>query len=469
MGMVTHDENTVTAPPKVEASTNHALVDDQGLTIREAIRGYPKALFWSLMVSTCVIMEGYDTILIPNFFAYPEFQKKFGYPTGNGDYQLSPAWQAAVGNAAGIGAFFGALANGLLVEKFGQKRVVLAALCTLTALIFIPFFATNIKVLFIGEVLLGLPWGIFATTAPAYASEILPLPLRVYMTSYTNMCFIIGQFIAAGILEGLVSRPDEWSYRIPFAVQWAWPAFLIPILCFAPESPWHLVRVGKLTQAEDSIRRLQSPGAKISVEDSLQLIVRTNHLEQELLVGTSYWDCFKGVELRRTEIACMVFAGQIFSGLLFAYNASYFFEQVGLGTNVIYKLNLGGTGLGLLGTLCAWFFLMPYFGRRTIYVWGSAGMTVVLFLIGFLNIDTKKTSIGMTQAVLTLVWTFMFQLSVGQLGWALPAEIGSTRLRQKTVVVARNAYYVTSVIGSVLNPYFMNPQAWNLVSHLQNC
>jgi SP family general alpha glucoside:H+ symporter-like MFS transporter len=46
-----------------------------------------------------------------------------------------------------------------------------------------------------------------------YASEVLPLAIRVYLTSYTNMCFIIGQLIAAGVLNGLVSRTDEWGYR----------------------------------------------------------------------------------------------------------------------------------------------------------------------------------------------------------------------------------------------------------------
>jgi len=46
------------------------------------------------------------------------------------------------------------------------------------------------------------------------------MPLRVYLTSYTNMCFIIGQLIAAGVLDGLVSNPTQWGYRIPFAIQW---------------------------------------------------------------------------------------------------------------------------------------------------------------------------------------------------------------------------------------------------------
>ena len=68
----------------------------------------------------------------------------------------------------------------------------------------------------------------------------------------------------------------------------------------------------------------------------------------------------------------------------------------------------------------------------------------------------------MTQAVLTLVWTFVFQLSVGQLGWAIPAEIGSTRLRQKTICLARDASNITGTVAGTLQQYFMNPQAWNL-------
>lgn len=105
---------------------------------------------------------------------------------------------------------------------------------------------------------------------------------------------------------------------------------------------------------------------------------------------------------------------------------------------------------------------MPYIGRRVIYLWGLAAMTLVLFLIGVLNIHGKDYTYGITQSSLCIVWTFFFQLSVGQLGWALPAEVGSTRLRQKTVCLARNSYYLVSVIANVLQPYFMNPLQWNL-------
>jgi len=170
---------------KEGATTEH------NLSPLEAIKAYPAAVFWAVMVSMCVIMEGYDTILIGNFYAYPTFQKKYGtYFPELGQYQLSAAWQAGLGNASGVGAFFGALLNGYLVTKFGYKKVLLGSLVVLSAFVSMTFFAPNIKVLLVGELLCGLPWGVFATLAPAYASEVLPLSLRVYLTSYTNMvCF----------------------------------------------------------------------------------------------------------------------------------------------------------------------------------------------------------------------------------------------------------------------------------------
>lgn len=285
--------------------------------------------------------------------------------------------------------------------------------------------------------------------------------------SYTNMCFIMGQLISAGVLKAFDTRQDVWGYRIPFALQWVWPCFLIPLICFAPESPWYLVRQNRLDEAEASLRRLQSKKAThIDPKRTLATIVYTNNLEEQLSVGTSYWDCFKGFELRRTEIACMCFAGQILSGICFAYNSSFFYASVGLGTSTTYSLTLGGTALALAATVVNWVALMPYFGRRTIYVVGMAVMCGILMLIGILNVWTDIKSVAMTQAVLTLLWTIVFQLSAGQLGWALPAEMGSTRLRQKTTCLARNASSLLGVIGGTLHQYMMNPNksqgGWNL-------
>lgn len=58
---------------KLQKAALEGTADEQELSIRDAIRAYPQAIMWALVSSTCVIMEGYDTNLLSNFFAYRKY------------------------------------------------------------------------------------------------------------------------------------------------------------------------------------------------------------------------------------------------------------------------------------------------------------------------------------------------------------------------------------------------------------
>lgn len=60
-----------------------------------------------------------------------------------------------------------------------------------------------------------------------------------------------------------------------------------------------------------------------------------------------------------------------------------------------------------------------------------------------------------------LLLTFIYDLTVGPICYALVAELPSSRLRIKTVVLSRNIYQIAGMIVSVLQSRFMNPTAWN--------
>jgi hypothetical protein len=47
----------------LDARAAEATEAEHALSPLQAVRAYPMAIFWSFMVSMCVIMEGYDTIL----------------------------------------------------------------------------------------------------------------------------------------------------------------------------------------------------------------------------------------------------------------------------------------------------------------------------------------------------------------------------------------------------------------------
>jgi hypothetical protein len=57
----------------LSAEAQDVHMDEKELDPMAAMKTYPKAILWSLVFSTCVIMEGYDTNLLGNFYAYRIF------------------------------------------------------------------------------------------------------------------------------------------------------------------------------------------------------------------------------------------------------------------------------------------------------------------------------------------------------------------------------------------------------------
>lgn len=66
------------------------------------------------------------------------------------------------------------------------------------------------------------------------------------------------------------------------------------------------------------------------------------------------------------------------------------------------------------------------------------------------------------QAALCFAWLLVYSLTVGPIAYAIVAETSSVSLRPLTVCLARTVYQCVNVISQVLEPYFMNPTAWNV-------
>lgn len=263
---------------KAEAKAANRAEHDQ--TVRQALSTNRKAVFWSFVISMAIVMEGYDTALMPQFYGYPSFQRRYGrFFPDLGEYSLDGEWQAGLSNAQAVGVIIGGFLNGWASARYGYKRTMLAALFWINSAIFAVFFAPHIWVLLIGQFLCGLGWGVFATTGPAYASEVCPMALRGYLTVYNNLCWTIGQIIANGVLKGLVDNDSQWSYRIPFAVQWAWPLPLFILVAFSPESPWWLAKRERFGEAAISLHRL-SNRPESEVQNTLSQIQYTIKLEK---------------------------------------------------------------------------------------------------------------------------------------------------------------------------------------------
>lgn len=435
------------------------------MTLLQGLKTYPKAMAWSILLSTCIIMEGYDVVLINSFFAFPAFNYQFGYLQSDGRYGLSAAWQTGLANGAQVGEILGLMMAGWIAERYGYRTTILGALFLMICFIFPAFFAKNVQTLLAAEILCGLPWGAFQTLTTTYAAEVTPVALRAYLTTYVNLCWVIGQFIASGVLRSQIRRPDtdQWAWRLPIALQWMWPLPLMIGVFFAPESPWWLVRRERLQDAKHSLSRLTSKDrmANFDLDDTIAMMVHTNELEKQINSGTRYIDCFKGVDLRRTEVACGAWAIQNLCGTSFMGASTYFYRQAGLSINNAFSLTLGQYAIGMVGTIGSWF-LMVWFGRRTLYIAGLVIMSALLFIIGFVAIAPDYNT-GAQWAIgsMLLIFIFTYDITVGPVCYSLVAELPSARLKVKTVVLARNFYNIIGIITNILNPRMLNPDAWN--------
>ncbi|THX31059.1 sugar porter family MFS transporter [Aureobasidium pullulans] len=453
------DSRSHAAPSIMKDAVGDAVEAEGSMGFLQAVRLYPMAIFWSVGMSTAVIMEGYAVMLLSSFYALPQFNRKYGQQQPDGTFVVPASWKSGLSNGALCGEILGLFLTGIFQDRYGYRKTICAALLMVTGFIFILFFANGVEMLLVGEILCGIPWGAFQTITTAYASEICPVALRAYLTTYVNLCWVIGQLVVSGVLKGVLDRQDQWAYRIPFAVQWIWPIPLLVICILAPESPWWYVRHGQLDRAKKSLERLMSQSNDMA-DHTVAMMQHTDQLEKEASSGTSYLECFRPSNIRRTEIVCFVWLIQIICGSQLMGYSTVFYVAAGLNERNSFTMSLIQYSIGAIGTILSWF-LMSRVGRRTIYLYGLAILFALLMVIGFVSLAPRSDNVNWTIAAMLSVFTFIYDLTVGPVCYSLVAELSSTRLRAKSVVLARNLYNIGGIVVNVLINYQLTSTAWD--------
>ncbi|KAK8039377.1 MFS transporter- SP family- general alpha glucoside:H+ symporter [Apiospora rasikravindrae] len=394
---------------------------ERDMKLSTAFKIYPKAIGWSAVLSSCLVMEGYDTSIVGSLinkmtwcmlltlhnswedFAYPVFKNKFGEPAPNGDMVISAAWQNGIQGATNVGEIIGLQLGGIPNNDHGLR------------------------------------------------GRSMPGPVET-----------LSHCLRESLLDN--GRLHIVRYKIPFALQWIWP-IPIAIGCYlAPESPWWCVRRGHKDRAERSLKRLarREGFSQRDADAAMALMIYTDEMEKQVATGTTYWDCFRGLDLRRTEIVCMTWMAQTMAGGAISGLSAFFFQQAGISAADSFKLGWGQNALGAVGTMASWLILNKV-GRKTLMFWGMVVMFVLLLITGFMGIHTPpSTAEAWTAGTMVVLLTAVSNFSVGPVVYTIVSEIPSTRLRAKSIILARNAYNAINIaFVNVLSYRQVTPAEWN--------
>jgi len=355
-------------------------------------------------------------------FGYDEGVIAVARPLLDKDFTMSAAVGGFMTAAVPLGALVAASIAGRITDRFGRRRVLMAAAALFAVGALIAAGITAIWMLVAARLVLGLAIGLAAVVAPLYISETAPFAIRGALVSTYQLAITVG--ILVSYLTGLVIiGTGMWRHMFGLG---AVPGVLFLVgLAFLPESPRWLVLKGLPEGARASLLRLRRRGW--NVDGELDEMVRTAQAEAGRKIG--YRALLDPAIRPALVVGIGLFFLQQLSGInAVIYYAPEIFSHAGFDSASTQTLATVGIGtVNFLTTILA-MFLIERMGRRSLLILGFAGAAATMLVIALAVINPTLVPSWVVILVL-LLYIASFAISLGPLPHVMMSEIFPLRVR----------------------------------------
>ncbi|KAJ8931865.1 hypothetical protein NQ314_015131 [Rhamnusium bicolor] len=345
-----------------------------------------------------------------------------------------------LGSLVTIGAIVGPLPFTFIAGKFGRKISILCiavpyiiSYCTMA-------FARTIYLYYFGRVLAGLGMGGGYAVLPMYIAEISEDSNRGMMTMTLNVFWALGDFIPFAVGPFLSIM---WFNIILAAIP---IVFVVIFYSIGIETPYYLVGVNRIEEAEKSLLKLRSAKNK-GVPRELENI--QIHLKED--EGGHFSDILRRKELRKAFIICMVLiTAQALSG----FSAITFYLQSifeASGTSISPEISSLVFGLGLLMSSFFAPVLIDRLGRRILTISSCFGTSLSLLLIGAFfyikdSTDLSTDSIFWIPILSLILFIFSLNFGLGAIPFTLCSELFPNNVKQIAASAVSSMCWIATFI-----------------------
>lgn len=419
----------------------------------QAMQAYPKTCVYIGIVVFVMISCGFEGAAGGNVLAIPAFRKDFGH-LYSGSYSLEASWQSAISGVPLAASVFGGFFGSYVSDIFGRKWTITLTVASTLAFVAIEFAATTIEVFFAGKTLNAFAIGILTTVCTAYTAEIAPLALRGLSISACNFALCIGPFCCALIMNTTGSREDRWAYRFILLSQWIFSGVSLVMLIILPESAYFHVIRNKEDKALVQLRKIYQDEAM--AQQQLCIIKQTVEEEKAIADSTSFLECFKGNNFRRTLVSSAGFMMQPQSGVVYVSSyGTYYYQLLNFTDKQSFQLGCGKEALSVVGSIASWF-IVDRFGRRFVMLYGMISLAVLNVLTAGLGTQVGlKSFVNASVAFLTM-YNFFYNSSLGPVSYVIGAENANSQLRTKTLSIGIAVNQSVSCMWAFVLPYLFN-------------
>ena len=384
------------------------------------------------------LLFGWDWVVIGG--AKPFFQRYFEITS---ETQIGWANSCAL-----IGCLIGALVAGGLSDKFGRKKLLIAAALIFAVTSLGNALATNFNLFIAWRIFGGVAIGLASSLSPMYIAEIAPAQIRGRLVAINQLTVVIGillaQYINWFLVRGLPAGATDAFIRDSWFGQqgWRWmfgltaaPALLFFIGMFlVPESPRWLAKNGKPQLARKILGKIGGQAYADAAVAEIQSTLSSEEIQRVRFADLLEPKMFKVITL---GVVLAVFQQWCGINVIFNY-AEEIFHNAGYDISMVLK-NIAWTGsVNLVFTLFA-LGIVDRGGRRPLMLFGSAALAIIYVGMGFGYHAGVK---GLPMLLLVLAAIGCYAVSLAPVTWVVISEIFPNRIRGAAMAVAVSALWI---------------------------
>ncbi|SNT43603.1 MFS transporter, sugar porter (SP) family [Granulicella rosea] len=403
----------------------------------------PTAYLWGISLAAALggLLFGYDWVVIGGARQFYEAYFHLG----------SAALVGWANSCALVGCLLGSLIAGRTADRFGRRRVLLAAALLFAISSVLTGWSYSFAAFIAWRILGGVAIGLSSNVSPLYIAEISPAAIRGRLVSLNQFAIVVG-ILLAQIVNWMIARPVPadlspamalQSWNVLYGWRWMFTVLVAPAAAFAalsiviPESPRWLLARRREAEAASVLTRIGGARYAASEVQSIE-----DALRSEAAQGDSSWRALLRPGVRKMLLLGMMLAVlQQWTGINILFNyASEIYRSAGYGANDIL-LNIVITGgINLVFTMLA-IVLVDKIGRRRLMIAGCIGIALSHILCAFAYRAGWR---GAAVLVLTLSAIACYALTLAPITWVLISEIFPNRVRSQGVSLAVSMLWIAS-------------------------
>ena len=381
------------------------------------------------------LLFGYDTAVISG--AVGSLGKYFDLGSG------LTGWAAS---SALIGCIFGSMLGGPLSDHFGRKRILQGCAVTFAISGVLSALPETLTQFVWARFLGGLAIGSVSVVSPLYIAEVSPEQIRGRLVSLYQLAIVVG-ILLVFFVNWRIQRLGDDSWNIEHGWRWMMGSLALPslffglLLLFIPESPRWLMKMGRRTEAAETLTRVggESAAARELAQIEQSLAEEEGHFA-ELLVSGYRQALWVGVGL---AAVCQ------FSGInAVMYYAPVIFESVGTSRDAAFLQTVVVGVVNVIFTFVA-IGTVDRAGRRFLLLTGSAIQVVALAGVGGMFLLGVG---GWPLLAFLMLFIAAFAMAMGPVPWIVISEIFPTKIRGRAMSVAVFVLWTSCFIVSQTFP-----------------